>query len=70
MFWKWGGKDIRIYGNGAIEGQGSVNLVCPYDKKLMPLDNGGGTSSNLELARKCISIIEQTTQTSLRVTAF
>ncbi|CRK24903.1 hypothetical protein BN1723_018200, partial [Verticillium longisporum] len=22
MFWKWGGKDVRIYGEGTIDGQG------------------------------------------------
>lgn len=22
MFWKWGGEDIKIYGEGVIEGQG------------------------------------------------
>ncbi|KAG9501981.1 hypothetical protein J7337_007689 [Fusarium musae] len=57
MFWKWGGKDIKIYDNGVIEGQGSVNLVRPYEKKLMPLDNGGGMSSNLELAPYIYSIL-------------
>ncbi|KAK7455400.1 glycosyl hydrolase family 28 [Colletotrichum acutatum] len=27
MFWKWGGKDIKIYGDGVINGQGSPTLV-------------------------------------------
>ncbi|KAF5722411.1 exopolygalacturonase B [Fusarium mundagurra] len=27
MVWKWGGKDIKIYGNGVIQGQGFANLI-------------------------------------------
>lgn len=56
MFWKWGGKDIKIYGNGVIEGQGYVNPYTFMRTKLMMVGNGGGMSSSLELVRKCISI--------------
>ncbi|KAF5580642.1 mfs quinate transporter [Fusarium subglutinans] len=55
MFCKWRGKDIKIYGNGVIECQGLVNIICIHDKKLTTSDNGGGMNLNL----KYIPIVEK-----------
>lgn len=53
MFWKWGGKDIKIYGNGVIEGQGFVNIALSkvYLLGLTTAGNAGGTNLSLAQAR-------------------
>uniref|UniRef100_A0A0D2YA69 galacturonan 1,4-alpha-galacturonidase n=1 Tax=Fusarium oxysporum (strain Fo5176) TaxID=660025 RepID=A0A0D2YA69_FUSOF len=47
MFWKWGGKDIRIYGNGVIEGQGILN---PDNKYYRPILFYAENTTNLDVS--------------------
>ncbi|CEI61921.1 unnamed protein product [Fusarium venenatum] len=47
MFWKWGGHDIKIYGNGVIEGQGILN---PDNKYYRPILFYAENTTNLDVS--------------------
>ncbi|WYZ39367.1 hypothetical protein EsH8_III_001281 [Colletotrichum jinshuiense] len=59
MFWKWGGKDIKIYGNGVINGQGQRwwnefnagigSILNPDNKYLRPILFYVENTTNLEV---------------------
>ena len=54
MFWKWGGHDIKIYGNGVIESQGLVDMANAGVSWLTVVDNAGGMSLKPAQARELI----------------
>ncbi|CCF36834.1 glycosyl hydrolase family 28 [Colletotrichum higginsianum] len=59
MFWKWGGKDIKIYGDGVINGQGQRwwdefnsgigSILNPNNKYLRPILFYVENTTNLEV---------------------
>ncbi|KAK6224316.1 glycosyl hydrolase family 28 [Colletotrichum tabaci] len=59
MFWKWGGKDIKIYGDGVINGQGQRwwdefnsgigSILNPENKYLRPILFYVENTTNLEV---------------------
>ncbi|RKK98450.1 putative exopolygalacturonase B [Fusarium oxysporum] len=60
MFWKWGGKDIKIYGNGVIEGQGqrwwnefesgTGSILNPDNKYYRPILFYAENTTNLDVS--------------------
>lgn len=54
MFWKWGGQNIKIYGSGVIEGQGSVDIrrINIGTSWLTVADSAGGMSLRPAQARE------------------
>ncbi|KAM0198538.1 hypothetical protein ACHAPA_008807 [Fusarium lateritium] len=60
MFWKWGGTDIKIYGNGVIEGQGqrwwnefesgTGSILNPDNKYYRPILFYAENTTNLEVS--------------------
>ncbi|CAH0047794.1 unnamed protein product [Clonostachys solani] len=60
MFWKWGGKDIKIYGDGVIEGQGQRwwnefdqgigSILNPDNKYYRPILFYAENTTNLEVS--------------------
>ncbi|KAH6675292.1 pectin lyase fold/virulence factor [Plectosphaerella plurivora] len=60
MFWKWGGTDIKIYGEGVIEGQGqrwwnefqagTGSILNPDNKYYRPILFYAENSTNLEVS--------------------
>lgn len=59
MFWKWGGKNIKIYGEGVIEGQGyalSRIVLAPQQNLTRITDSAGGTNLRAAQDRKLLSL--------------
>ncbi|KAI1053727.1 hypothetical protein LB507_007422 [Fusarium sp. FIESC RH6] len=60
MFWKWGGHDIKIYGNGVIEGQGqrwwnefeagTGSILNPDNKYYRPILFYAENTTNLDVS--------------------
>ncbi|PNP76568.1 hypothetical protein FNYG_09987 [Fusarium nygamai] len=60
MFWKWGGKDIKIYGDGVIEGQGqrwwnefesgTGSILNPDNKYYRPILFYAENTTNLDVS--------------------
>ncbi|KAM5349196.1 hypothetical protein ACJ41O_009019 [Fusarium nematophilum] len=60
MFWKWGGKDIKIYGQGVIEGQGqrwwnefeagTGSILNPDNKYYRPILFYAENTTNLDVS--------------------
>ena len=57
MFWKWGGKDIKIYGEGILNGNGQrwwnefagLEILAPSNTYLRPVLFYAENATNLEI---------------------